>query len=142
MKKNNETLSKSLIAALACCDLKALPERDTKEFYWLKAIGLVSKSDGTKSYVLLRMGSDLNPVVIRDFGSVSAIVAIEEAYPFVMLGERWIPVFKTTKKEERLEWLRSMGDDTDRSGSTLKEIDKAVIGKAVEMAWNELKLTM
>ena len=33
MKKNNETLNKSLVAALAYCDLKALPEKDTKEFY-------------------------------------------------------------------------------------------------------------
>lgn len=140
MKKNNETLNKSLVAALAYCDLKALPDKDTKEFYWLKAIGLVSKANGTKSYVLLRTGEDLKPRVIKDFGDISVIVSIDEVYPFVMLQEKWLPIFKTQKKDDRLEWLKRLGDTRDYSELTLKALDRVVLSHAIEMAWNDLKI--
>ena len=127
------------MAALAYCDLKSLPKKDSKDYYWLKALGLVSKADGTKSYVLLRMDTDFTQRVIKDFGTISTIVSVDEVYPFYMLQEKWIPVFKTQKKEDRLEWLRRIGDKADYSELTLKALEKIILGHAVQMAWNDIK---
>ena len=139
MSKINDNLNRSLVAALAYCDLKSLPKKDSKDYYWLKALGLVSKADGTKSYVLLRMDTDFTQRVIKDFGTISTIVSVDEVYPFYMLQEKWIPVFKTQKKEDRLEWLRRIGDKADYSELTLKALEKIILGHAVQMAWNDIK---
>lgn len=139
MSKINDNLNRSLVAALAYCDLKSLPKKDSKDYYWLKALGLVSKADGTKSYVLLRMDTDFTQRVIKDFGTISPIVSVDEVYPFYMLQEKWIPVFKTQKKEERLVWLTKVGDTKDYSELTLKELDKMVISHAMRMVWDDLK---
>ena len=87
MSKINDNLNRSLVAALAYCDLKSLPKKDSKDYYWLKALGLVSKADGTKSYVLLRMDTDFTQRVIKDFGTISTIVSVDEVYPFYLLQE-------------------------------------------------------
>lgn len=139
MSSNQVTMDRSLIAALSECGLKHLPEADTNEYYWVKAVGLVCKSDGSMNYAILRMGMDLKPTVVKDFGNIASIVKIKEIYPCVRLEEKWIPVFKTQKKEDRLEWLRRIGDKADYSELTLKALEKIILGHAVQMAWNDIK---
>lgn len=139
MSSNQVTMDKSLIAALSECGLKHLPEADTKEYYWVKALGLVCKSDGSMNYAILRMDEHLKPTVVKDFGNIASIVKIKEIYPCVRLEEKWIPVFKTQKKEDRLEWLRRVGDKRDYSECTLKQLDKIILGQAARMAWDDIK---
>ena len=136
---NQIAMDRSLVEVLGRCGLKHLPEKDTKEFYWVKAIGLVCKSDGSMNYAILRMGEDLKPTVVKDFGNIASIVKIKEIYPFIKLEEKWIPVFKTQKEEDRLEWLRRIGDKTDYSELTLKALERVIIGHALRMAWDDIK---
>ena len=102
MSKINDNLNRSLVAALAYCDLKSLPKKDSKDYYWLKALGLVSKADGTKSYVLLRMDTDFTQRVIKDFGTISTIVSVDEVYPFYMCRRSGSRLSRHRKK--RKDW--------------------------------------
>lgn len=125
---------KSLIDALAYCDLKDLPKADTKEYVWLKALALVKKSDASKGYVLLVKGINGEPKVVKDFGSVSVIREIEEIYPFALLDERYMPTFTTKTKEERITWLERMNPSGDYSNMNMKQLNKEVLNVAMQTA--------
>ena len=133
MEKN---LEKSLIDALSYCDLRDLPKKDDKEFVWLKSLALVSKSDGTKSYVLAIKDKDGNPKIVKDFGTVSAIRKVIEYYPFCMLDASFVPVFKTRAKDERIAWLERMGEKGNFSEMSAKELDRKVLNVVIQQVLN------
>lgn len=124
--------------ALSYCDLRHLPQEDTKEFVWLKALALVSKSDGTKSYVLLVKDLRGEAKVVKDFGNISVIKTIETIYPFALLDERYMPTFTTKTKDERIEWLQRMGCSEDLSSANMKELNKRVLNTAMQIALRNL----
>lgn len=125
---------KSMIDALAYCDLRDLPKADTKEYIWLKALALVKKSDGTQSYVLLVKDLRGEPKVVKDFGSISVIRKIEEVYPFALLDAKFMPTFTTKTKEERITWLEKMNPDGDYSEMNMKQLNKEVLNVAMQNA--------
>lgn len=123
--------NESLIDALQYCELRKLPEIDNKEDFWIKALALVKKMDGTECFVCVEKDNNLENRIIKDFGTVSAIREIKEYYPYSFLKAMYLPKFKTPKKEERIEYLGKVGilcNDT----MTLKELDKLVLITAVK----------
>lgn len=129
---------KSLIDALAYCDLRALPKEDSKEYVWIKALALVSKIDGTKGYVLAVKNEQGAPRIVKDFGTLAAIKSIDKFYPFALLDEKFMPVFNSRGKEERVEWLKLMDRKLDFDNMTVKELNKEIVNTAVRNALRAL----
>lgn len=131
---------KSLVLALAWCDLKALPQSDTKESIWLRAIALVSKSDGSKNYAVYERDSDGNPKCIKDFGTICQIVNIDEIHPFYVLDPSKIPSFKGKFKDERIAWLKANGIHVNADDVTTKELDRMILNLSISFALKSNKL--
>lgn len=118
---------KSLIQALSYCSVRDLPEEDNGENVWVKAIGLVSKIDGTKSYVAIERGVDGGNKIVKDFGHIASIVKVENVYPYLYLESGNIPKFKTNSREDRIAWLRNHDLDNDYSDCSLKKLNAAIL---------------
>ena len=128
----------SLIAALSEYALRDLPDVDDGQSVWIKAIALVRKKDGTSSYVCFKKEPyTFCNVVLKDFGTCSAIADFEEFYPFSFLKSGYMPVFKGQKKEDRVKYLNKYNKDVDYSAYTLKELDKEIISIAIERQLKE-----
>lgn len=129
----------SLIAALSEYALRDLPDVDDGQSVWIKAIALVRKKDGTSSYVCVKKEPyTFCNVVLKDFGTCSAIADFEEFYPFSFLKSGYMPVFKGQKKEDRIKYL-SKYNNIDYSGYTLKELDRLIVSTAMERQLNDEK---
>lgn len=121
----------SKLKALAYCGLRNVPEKDNGEDFWLRALALVKKYDGSENYVYAERDMEtLEPRLIKDFGAVAMIHTIVEYYPFAYLKEKFMPTFKTQKKEERINWLTRYDKTKDYSTYTLKELDKEIMRNA------------
>lgn len=129
MVKNIKEDSK--LKALAYCGLRELPEVEDKEHFWLRAIALVKKVDGSENYVYVEKDlNTLEPRMIKDFGSIAMVYETVEYYPYSYLKEQYMPKFKTAKKEERIKYLTAYDKSADFSEYTLKELDKEVMRRA------------
>lgn len=127
---------KSLIICLAALDLRDLPNEWDKENVWILAVGLVSKIDGSFSYAALRKDEDGNARVVKDFGNVCAIRMIEKVYPYKYLDARFMPIFKTRAKDERIAWLERMGENGNFSEMSAKELDRKVLNVVIQQVLN------
>lgn len=136
MSKEKESLMK----VLAYCNLPKLPEEDTQEYIWLKAIGLVTKADGTHSYVLMYKNRHNRPNIVKDFGSISTIVKTEKIYPILLFQYGKLPKFGTDSEKERIHWLKSKKVEADFDNMNLKEINRMVLNTCVYNAVLEDKL--
>lgn len=125
---------KTLVDALSYCDLRELPKEWDKETVYIRAIALVSKTDGSYNYAVVKKGDGGKDNVEKDFGNISAIRTIEKVYPFRFLATNFVPTFKTKSKDERLNWLEKFGDGKDYSSMTLKELDKEILSSAMQRA--------
>lgn len=128
----------SLVNALAYCDLRDLPKEWDEENVYLKALALVAKSDGSKSYAFVQKYIDGKDRIIKDFGRIASIKSIEKVYPYLYLDARFVPDFKTNAKAERIEWLEKMNCEDDLSECTLKELNKKVLNMAMQNALRAL----
>lgn len=136
MSKEKESLMK----VLAYCNIAKLPEEDTQEYIWLKAIGLVAKADGTHTYVLMYKNRYNRPNIVKDFGSISTIVRTEKVYPLLLFKYSLLPKFGTDSSEERIRWLKSKKVEADYENMNLKELNKLVLNFCVYSAVKEDKL--
>lgn len=136
MSKEKESLMK----VLAYCNLPKLPEEDTQEYIWLKAIGLVAKADGTHTYVLMYKNRYNRPNIVKDFGSISTIVKTEKVYPLLLFKYSLLPKFGTDSSEERIHWLKSKKVEADFDNMNLKELNRMVLNTCVYNAVLEDKL--
>lgn len=136
MSKEKESLMK----VLAYCNIAKLPEEDTQEYIWLKAIGLVAKADGTHTYVLMYKNRYNRPNIVKDFGSISTIVKTEKVYPLLLFKYSLLPKFGTDSSEERIRWLKSKKVEADYENMNLKELNKLVLNFCVYSAVKEDKL--
>jgi hypothetical protein len=134
MKQNVE--EKSLLAALEFCSLRDLPPKWDKENIYLMALALVSKKDGTRSYVSMKKDENGNDVFVKDFGTISTIHEVLEVYPFLYLDAKYVPTFKTRTKDERIEWLCKtlFIEDDGLKELSLKELDKKVLATSMQIA--------
>lgn len=130
----------SMMKALAYCNLPKLPEEDTNEYVWVKAIGLVAKADGTKAYVLIHRNRFGRPNIVKDFGTISTIVKTEKIFPILMLDESQMPKFKTDKIEDRVKWMKRNGIKADYDAITMKEAQRLILNYCMYNAVKEDKL--
>lgn len=129
MVKNIKEDSK--LKVLAYCGLRGLPEVEDKEHFWLRAVALVKKVDGSENYVYVEKDlNTLEPRMIKDFGAIAMVHETVEYYPYSYLKEQYMPKFKTAKKEERIKYLTTYDKSADFSEYTLKELDKEVMRRA------------
>lgn len=127
-----DILRESLIDALSWASLRELPEKDNGENIWIRALALVSKRDGSKAYVALVKGKDGEDRIIRDFGSVSIIVKIEEIYAFEYLDSSYLPTFDSKKKEDKIKWLSMQRPEVNYEEMSSKELNKAILHVAMQ----------
>lgn len=78
---------KSLSEALCKAACRELPKKfdEDGETFWLKAIALVRKCDGTQSYCLAEHASNGMLVYTDDFGTMSPIFGLISIHPYTML---------------------------------------------------------
>ena len=125
----------SLIKAMSFCGLREVPEEWDKENIYLRALALVSKTDGSESYVLVEKDERGKDRMIKDFGTVCAINATISVHPFFFLDTRWLPEFKPKGKgkAERIAWLER--DNVFMDAKTdIKTLDKEVLYVAMQKA--------
>lgn len=127
-----DILRESLIDALSWASLRELPEKDNGENIWIRALALVSKRDGSKSYVALVKGKNGEDRIIRDFGSVSMIVKIEEIYAFEYLDSSYLPTFDSKKKEDKIKWLSMQRPEVNYEEMSAKELNKSILHVAMQ----------
>jgi hypothetical protein len=127
-----DILRESLIDALSWASLRELPEKDNGENIWIRALALVSKRDGSKAYVALVKGKNGEDRIIRDFGSVSMIVKIEEIYAFEYLDSSYLPTFDSKKKEDKIKWLSMQRPEVNYEEMSAKELNKAILHVAMQ----------
>lgn len=131
----------SLIKALSFCGLREVPEEWDKENVYLRALALVSKTDGSESYVLVEKDEHGNDRMVKDFGTVCAIHETVSIHPFFFLDARWLPEFKpkgkgkasADNKTERIAWLERNNIVMDDK-SDIKALDKAILHVAMRKA--------
>ena len=123
---------KSLIDALSWASLRELPKKDNGENIWIRALALVSKRDGSKSYVALVKGKNGEDRMVKDFGSVSQVVSFDEIYAYEYLDSSYIPSFESKKKEDKIKWLELQRPGEDYASMTPKELNKAVLHIAMQ----------
>lgn len=127
-----DMLRESLINALSWASLRELPQKDNGENIWIKALALVSKRDGSKAYVALMKGKNGEDRLIKDFGTVSQVVKIEEVYAYSYLDSSYLPQFDSKKREDKIKWLSLQRPDVDYESMTAKELNKAILHVAMQ----------
>lgn len=132
----------SLTSVLRYTRLRELPQEDNGKNVWIMAIVRVRKSDGSTNYAVADKDAEGKMRIMKDFGSVCSIFSIDNIYPFAYLGVEYMPVFKTQKKEERIEWLNKNAERQDYTGFTLKELDKTILNNQVLLAIKNFKNNM
>lgn len=134
-----DVLRESLINALSWASLRELPPKDNGENIWIKALALVSKRDGSKAYVALMKGKNGEDRLIKDFGTVSQVVKIEEVYAYSYLDSSYLPQFDSKKREDKVKWLSLQRPDVDYESMTSKELNKAILHVAIQNQLADLK---
>lgn len=135
MVKNN--INETLIEALSYCSVKELPSKLEGKEVWIKAIGLVSKADGGRSYVALVRGDNGKPRIVKDFGSLSTVVKVEEIYPYMYLSKDAVPTFEKEDIEGRIEWIKTHSEDVnveELEGKTASQLNKIIISECAKRA--------
>lgn len=127
----------SLINALSWASLRELPEKDSGENIWIRALALASKRDGSKGYVAMVKGKNGEDRIIKDFGSVSVIVEIDAIYPYCYLDSTYLPTFETKKREDKIKWLSMQRPDENFEELTAKELNKAILNVAMQNQLND-----
>jgi hypothetical protein len=122
------TLEKSLQDALAAARLVCLPKAltTTETRLWLKAIGLVKKSNGTQNYALFEYDG-INTKLKRDFGAMAVVSEIVAMYPYEFLEKKYIPLFKSEKAMvfyAKEYGHKDMSNNIVREGKSQEQIDK------------------
>lgn len=129
----HKTTNKTLIDALSWAGLRELPEVYDGENIYIKSLALVSKRDGTTSYVATCkdiLGVDK---IVKDFGTVSPIVEVKEVHPYLYLDASYVPEFATKKKEDRIKWLEIAAPHMKNlDAMSFKELNNAIINIAIQ----------
>lgn len=130
----------SLINALSYCSLRDLPEVDRGEDVWIKALALVTKTDGSRCYVAIEKDpKTLKNRVKKDFGGTGAIVEYNEFYPYLYLSQEYMPKFNDKTKDARVKYLTSIRPNISWSQYSLKDLNDTILGIAIESQLNHIK---
>lgn len=137
MKSNTRA---SLIKALSYCSLRELPEVDSGEHTWIKALALVTKNDGSNCYVAIEKDpKTLRNRVKKDFGGTGAIIEYNEFYPYIYLSQDYMPEFHDKTKDTRVKYLSSIKPNISWNQYSLKELNDTILGIAIESQLNHIE---
>lgn len=131
------TKEKSLVAALSDLGLRDLPKKNDESRVWIRAVALVSKVDGSESYIYVVRDVNDTRRIIKDYGAMARIVDVKEIYPFSYLKPSYLPKFKTNKKEERIEYLTRFKKDADYSKLSVKELEREILNGAIALQYEQ-----
>ena len=122
-------LEKETITAVlqftGCTELPAaLKEGDI----YVRAIAKVKKANNHETMCVIVNDGEGNPIIKKDFGSISMIKEIVEIYPLSVLESDSIPDFR--KKKDIVRFLVNLGETeshVERLASSKEEEDKAAL---------------
>ena len=119
-----ETLT-AVLQFTGCTELpSALKEGDI----YVRAIAKVKKANNHETMCVIVNDGEGNPIIKKDFGSISMIKEIVEIYPLSVLESDSIPYFR--KKKDIVNFLVNLGEtesDVERLASSKEEEDKAAL---------------
>lgn len=137
MKSNTRV---SLINALSYCSLRELPEADNGEDVWIKALALVTKTNGCDYFVAIEKDpKTLANRVKKDFGDTGAIVEYKAIYPYLYLSSEYMPKLLDKTKEARVKYLTEMYPEGNWAKYSLKELNDIVLGTAIKAQLDHIK---
>lgn len=117
-----ETLT-AVLQFTGCTELPAaLKEGDI----YVRAIAKVKKANNHETMCVIVNDGTGNPIIKKDFGSISMIKEIVEIYPLSVLESDSIPYFR--KKKDIVNFLVNLGEnesDVERLASSKEDEDKA-----------------
>lgn len=119
-----ETLT-AVLQFTGCTELPAaLKEGDI----YVRAIAKVKKANNHETMCVIVNDGTGNPIIKKDFGSISMIKDIVEIYPLSVLESDSIPYFR--KKKDIVNFLVRLGEtesDVERLASSKEEEDKSAL---------------
>ena len=119
-----ETLT-AVLQFTGCTELPAaLKEGDI----YVRAIAKVKKANNHETMCVIVNDGEGNPIIKKDFGSISMIKEIVEIYPLSVLESDSIPDFR--KKKDIVRFLVNLGETeshVERLASSKEEEDKAAL---------------
>lgn len=101
---------------------------------WIKAIAKFKLSNGNIGYGIVERYADLSYRTLYINGDTSAIVKMEEVYPFESLNKDYIKKFpKESGEKERIEYLKSLNlpYSLNYEEMSLDDLNKEVVKAAV-----------
>lgn len=123
-----ETLT-AVLQFTGCTELPAaLKEGDI----YVRAIAKVKKANNHETMCVIVNDGTGNPIIKKDFGSISMIKEIVEIYPLSVLESDSIPYFR--KKKDIVNFLVNLGEtesDVERLASSKEEKDKDALKSLV-----------
>lgn len=124
-------MEQSLKEALFYLSITELPPRQLQEDlskFWIEAIALVQKRDGTKSYTLAKRSSFGRIRHIKDFGTSSQIVNLLAVHPIKTIDTRIIAAEPSIKKQCLEQLIYNYGDaPIDTNTLTEEQINEALM---------------
>lgn len=125
------TEQSSLTDALNECQVTELPSELSEDSdIWLVAIVKVRKCNGKANYAKAVNDGYGNPKIVKDFGTMAAIVRIDKIYPVEYLRKSAIPKIRDAK--QFVTYLSMHGEDKERIAAMLPEETKGNIVEANE----------
>lgn len=119
-----ETIT-AVLQFTGCTELPAaLKEGDI----YVRAIAKVKKANNHETMCVIVNDGTGNPIIKKDFGSISMIKEIVEIYPLSVLESDSIPYFR--KKKDIVNFLVRLGEtesDVERLASSKEEEDKSAL---------------
>lgn len=119
--------------ALQWAECRKMPKKDDGKNVWIRAIALVAKNDGSKSYCIIerRYTGDLQ--VVKDFGHSAAIKVYLSVHPYEFVKEKYIKKFGAdATKELKVRYVNTMmGKNIDPNVITDEQLAIELINVAI-----------
>lgn len=135
----------SLKRALTAIRLSELPKqfREDSGEYWLEAIILTRKRDGSQSYVAGKRGADKKIIYTSDFGTMSPIAALLSVHPYLYLDKKKYMPYETIE-QKRHALARYIGGDDDAKKAVDElsdsEVEYQILEIAIEMQYSNKEI--
>lgn len=125
----------SLKRALTAKRLSELPKqfREDNGEYWLEAIILTRKRDGSQSYVAGKRKADGKIIYTADYGTMSPIAALISVHPYLYLDKKRYMPYETIEQKRHALALY-IGDDEDAKKAVGELPDSDVEYQILEIA--------
>lgn len=118
----------TLTAVLQFTGCTELPAALNEGEIYVRAIAKVKKANNHETMCVIVNDGTGNPIIKKDFGSISMIKEIVEIYPLSVLESDSIPYFR--KKKDIVNFLVNLGEnesDVERLASSKEDEDKSAL---------------